>query len=115
MTGSSNQQPARFALENDPTQQRTHRQLLMAIAVLTFVAMAGAGVRDNYTEPTTYTYKTVGGLPIKADVYRLAGDEVRPIIVWIHGGALIMGQRGGPSLAQGRGYLHAGCVMFSID
>jgi acetyl esterase/lipase len=65
--------------------------------------------------PKTFTYKTVGDLPIKADVYRLPGDEVRPVIVWIHGGALIVGQRGGPSLEQRQRYLNAGYVIVSID
>jgi acetyl esterase/lipase len=41
----------------------------------------------------TYTYKTVGDLKIQADVYRAADDKMRPVVVWIHGGALIMGNR----------------------
>ena len=41
----------------------------------------------------TYAYKTVGDLQIKADVRRLADDVVRPVVVWIHGGALINGNR----------------------
>lgn len=42
---------------------------------------------------TTYTYKTVAGLPIKADVYRTGDATKRPVVVWIHGGALINGHR----------------------
>lgn len=42
---------------------------------------------------STHTYKQVGGLEIKADVHRLDDREVRPVVVWIHGGALIMGSR----------------------
>jgi acetyl esterase/lipase len=79
------------------------------------VASQGARAADDYNEPKTYTYKTVGNLPIKADVFRLPGEDVRPVIVWIHGGALIMGQRGGPSLAQRKRYLDAGHVIVSID
>ena len=70
---------------------------------------------DKYATPTTSTYKTVGDLPIKADVYRLPGDDVRPVIVWIHGGALIFGNRDGPSLDQRKRYLDAGHVIVSID
>src|SRR5262245_43601237 len=44
-------------------------------------------------DKTTHTYKTVGTLPIKADVYRPSDTSVRPVVVWIHGGALIMGNR----------------------
>jgi len=42
----------------------------------------------------TYTYKQVGELKILADVYPAAGEK-RPVVVWIHGGALIMGYRKG--------------------
>ena len=41
----------------------------------------------------TYTYKAVGDVPIQADVYRADDDKVRPVVVWIHGGALITGNR----------------------
>jgi acetyl esterase/lipase len=70
----------------------------LAVLIVGLVAVHDADARDEYTKATTYTYKTVGDLPIKADVYRLAGGDVRPVIVWIHGGALIVGQRGGPSI-----------------
>ncbi|MBI2807353.1 MAG: alpha/beta hydrolase [Planctomycetes bacterium] len=65
--------------------------------------------------PTTHTYKTTATLPIKADVYRLPGNEIRPVIVWIHGGALITGKRGGPNAEQRKRYLDAGYVIVSID
>jgi acetyl esterase/lipase len=42
---------------------------------------------------TTYTYKTVGTTKIQADVYRVKDKKVRPVVVWIHGGALIVGSR----------------------
>jgi acetyl esterase/lipase len=41
----------------------------------------------------THTFKTVGDLKIQADVYRADDAKVRPVVVWIHGGALIMGNR----------------------
>ena len=41
----------------------------------------------------TYTYKTVGNLEIQADVYRPADDRIRPVVVYIHGGALMTGSR----------------------
>src|SRR5262245_38093426 len=40
-----------------------------------------------------HTFKTVGELKIQADVYRPDDSTVRPVVVWIHGGALIMGNR----------------------
>ena len=41
----------------------------------------------------TYTYKTVGELKIQADVYRPDDVEPRPVLVWLHGGALMMGNK----------------------
>lgn len=63
----------------------------------------------------TYTYKTVGNLRIRADVYRRNDDVVRPAIFWIHGGALIMGHRMGLNPAQAKLYLDAGYTIIAID
>jgi acetyl esterase/lipase len=41
----------------------------------------------------TYPYKTVDGLAVQADVFRAAGVDARPAVVFIHGGALINGHR----------------------
>src|SRR5262249_24564757 len=62
----------------------------------------------------TYTYKKVGNLEIQADVYRPADDRVRPVVVYIHGGALMMGSREAVGVwaekLVGRGY-----ILVSID
>jgi acetyl esterase/lipase len=63
----------------------------------------------------TFTYKTVKKLEIKADVYRADDDIVRPVIVWIHGGALINGGRGGVSGRVKKWALNAGYAIVSID
>jgi acetyl esterase/lipase len=47
----------------------------------------------NDIRKTTYTYKKVGALEIQADVYRTSDDQVRPVVVYIHGGALMGGGR----------------------
>jgi acetyl esterase/lipase len=44
-------------------------------------------------EKTTVAYRKVDGHEILADVYRPRDRTVRPVIVYIHGGALIMGNR----------------------
>ena len=64
---------------------------------------------------TTITYREVDGHKIMADIYRPQGESTRPVIVWIHGGALIMGGREGipaqiSALAEAKGY-----AMISID
>ncbi|MGH9661523.1 MAG: alpha/beta hydrolase, partial [Bryobacteraceae bacterium] len=63
----------------------------------------------------TFTYKTVGDLAIQADVYRSPDRYVRPAILWIHGGALIVGNRGQIRADQLRRYLDAGFAVISID
>lgn len=95
--------------------RRAHRPLWIAALVVGLAASRDACAADPYTERTTYTYKTIGDLPIQADVYRLPGDDVRPVIVWIHGGGLITGGRGGPTLEQRKRYLDAGYAIVSID
>jgi acetyl esterase/lipase len=63
----------------------------------------------------SYTYKTVGQCNIQADVYQRGQVKDRPVIVWIHGGALIMGNRGQIDRELLRKLLEAGCVVVSID
>jgi len=48
---------------------------------------------QNSLLKSTHVYKTAGGVKIEADVYRPEGSRMRPVVVWIHGGALIVGSR----------------------
>jgi acetyl esterase/lipase len=63
----------------------------------------------------TYTYKTVDGLPIHADVYRAPGDGPRPVLVWIHGGALMAGHRRSINGNLLEACREAGYTVVSID
>lgn len=70
---------------------------------------------DQKIVKTTVAYREVAGHKVLLDVYRPQGDEMVPVIVWIHGGALIMGHREGihqqvRQLAAERGY-----ALVSID
>ena len=66
----------------------------MWVALLTLapsisqLALAQAGL-----EKTTVAYRKVDGHEILADIYRPRGNRLCPVIVYIHGGALIMGNR----------------------
>jgi len=73
------------------------------------------GVEEQQLSKKTYTYKTVGDLRILADVYRTPDDVIRPAILYIHGGALIMGNRSWLNPVQVRGYVNAGYTIVSID
>ena len=90
--------------------------LIVALTPLALAACAQqASADDAQWTKETIVYKTVGPTRIEADVYRRNGTESRPCVVWIHGGALIMGSRQGVprdirELCQAQNY-----VLVSLD
>jgi acetyl esterase/lipase len=87
-----------------------------------FLKMAGALgasiVDSRYLSPETtaaaetYTYKTADGCELKADVYGCEARSAKPVILWIHGGALIFGSRAlPPAWLNPDGH----CVVVSVD
>jgi len=92
------------------------RRALIRTAFL--CALSGIGIQHVESQDvvkSTYTYKTTGDLSIRADVYRKPGETVQPAIFWIHGGALIMGNRRGLNAVQAEKYLDAGYTIIAID
>jgi len=85
----------------------------MFLFVATIASLQASGAQDLAKK--TYTYKTIGSLPIRADVYRAPDDVIRPAILYIHGGALIMGSRSWLNPIQRQKYLDAGYAIISID
>ena len=73
------------------------REFLKAAGAVA-VSMAFPRTSDGelQTVPKTYIYKTSGGCEIKADVYGSDISLRKPVIMWIHGGALITGSRAAP-------------------
>jgi acetyl esterase/lipase len=66
----------------------------------------------------THVFKRTGQCELAADVFRAPAEGPRPVIVWIHGGALISGTR--HHLRSSRGwqlqrYLDAGFTVVTID
>ena len=92
--------------------------LVRTMPALVLATLAIASYQDVNAQDIakkTYTYKTVQGLPIRADVYRAPDEIVRPAILYIHGGALIMGNRTWLNSVQVQKYLGAGYAVISID
>src|SRR5579862_1881982 len=63
--------------------------VLFALMLCSSDLTPGQGSLQKATVP----YRKINGHEILADVYRPADKTVRPVIVYIHGGALIMGNR----------------------
>jgi acetyl esterase/lipase len=63
---------------------------------------------------STYTFKSIDNCDIRADVYRAPGAR-RPAILWLHGGALIVGSRAMLPVAQLERYLRAGYTIVAAD
>jgi acetyl esterase/lipase len=81
-------------------------------------AAAAALPRWSYAQATpvqTRVYKTVGNCQIKADVEQAVPGKRSPAVLWIHGGALIMGGRRGIDQAFRAELLKSGFVIVSID
>lgn len=66
-------------------------------------------------EKQTVVYKEVGSLAIKADVYHYSDPKVRPVMISLHGGALIMGHRENLSGPVKDFALTNGYVLVSFD
>jgi acetyl esterase/lipase len=68
--------------------------IFLSLAAGCVLSAAAAPQDPPVLAKRTYTYKTVGDTKIQADVYRPDDTKVRPVLVWLHGGALITGNRG---------------------
>jgi acetyl esterase/lipase len=95
------------------------KELIFSIAFV-FLFTDFYGQQNNETkikyEKQTFVYKTIGQDSVKSDFYRISNDKkVRPIIVWIHGGALIWGSRNSIPKEQLEFYLKSGYSLLSID
>lgn len=70
---------------------------------------------DELYTTETYVYKVANGHEISADVHRPLHAKTRSAILWIHGGALILGSRKGIADYQLAEYLKCGYVVVAID
>lgn len=87
----------------------------LLLLTLIFASSGLLHAKETRPQQKTYVYKTVEGLEIKADVFRLNDELVRPVVLEIHGGALILGYRGWIKRSMKEELVKAGCVYVSID
>lgn len=66
--------------------------LCLLAGFLELIGVVPAQDQSSWSKKT-FTFKTVGDVKIQADVYRADDTKVRPVVVWIHGGALITGSK----------------------
>jgi acetyl esterase/lipase len=89
---------------------------LLGAAVSSLALRGWANAAEEKVSKKTLVYKTVGKDELRADVYRAPGDGARPVVLWIHGGALIAGYREAENPPGIRAALcRAGYVVVSID
>jgi len=77
----------------------------------------GLSARRAQAQPAaaqTFTYKTAG-CEIRADVYGASEGASKPALLWIHGGALILGNRKGSMRPFATDLRDQGYVIVSID
>lgn len=73
-----------------------HQFLRTVGAAVASIAASRLSHGEQHTSPATYIYKVAGGCEIKADVYNASESVRKPVVIWIHGGALINGSREAP-------------------
>jgi acetyl esterase/lipase len=94
---------------------------MLRTCILLLVVLATLGSQSKEIDSgskfsqETFVYKSVDDTAIKADVYRLAGPQRRPVIIWIHGGGLIFGSRQMLPPDERDEFLNAGYVLVAID
>jgi acetyl esterase/lipase len=84
------------------------------LLIATLACESGFAGEGGAIGKSTFTFKRVGGLEIRADVYRPKGTEILPVVVNIHGGALMKMDRSSvpppADLLMQRGF-----IVVSID
>jgi acetyl esterase/lipase len=87
----------------------------VALAASCIALTTHLGAQESSALKTTFVYKRVANDNIKADVYRPRQQGRRPVIIWIHGGALIFGSRAMLPDDERQRFLAAGFVVAAID
>jgi acetyl esterase/lipase len=86
----------------------------IALQIPLWLCVTEMQAADQFQKQTV-VYKQAGALGIKADVYHHTDTRIRPAIVSLHGGALIMGHRENLSSSLKQFALTNGYVLVSFD
>ena len=89
--------------------------LILASLFIPSLISAPSAATAEQPGKQTVVYRKVGALEIKADVYAYSDTKVRPVLVSLHGGALIMGHRENLSAAIKNFASTNGYVLVSFD
>lgn len=101
--------PPAIYTSGDRLRAMNRRQFLFSTVTASLLPAANE-------EPQSFVYKKAGGCEIKADIFGALAAGRKPVAVWIHGGALIMGSRRlSPTSRVLRSLLDAGFAVASID
>lgn len=97
---------------------RFSRRFFCRVSMVVALAKAlPARAQETAVRKSTHTFKTAGTCAISADVYQSADEPrgLRPAVIWIHGGALIMGSRTGIDARLRDALVRAGYAVIAID
>ena len=94
---------------------RRHFLKFSGASIISFPVWGQLYGRTCNTDIKTFTYKRIDNLEIKADVYGSDNKINKPVVVWIHGGALIVGHREWIDQKMKSMLLNEGYVVVSID
>jgi acetyl esterase/lipase len=99
-----------------PAKGLTFQLFSLGLFLLFSFAAIDRSAAEISFKKTTVTYREIDGHKILADVYRPQDAKIRPVIVWIHGGALIMGNRDLEKSDFLLAFAKAeGCAVVSVD
>jgi acetyl esterase/lipase len=97
-----------------PKSRRSFLKTVAAGAATTVLPpSARADRKDGFKE--TFIYKKAGNCEIKVDIQAASKKLAGPVVVWIHGGALIVGSRDGVDPKLRDLLVNEGYVFASID
>jgi acetyl esterase/lipase len=113
------QKPISTKPETATNETNTMKKLpffILTLILFTNINSQSIGGAEIKIDRKTFVYKTVGNIPIKADLLQISNDSLlKPAIIWIHGGGLIFGSRADLPDEQVKLYLTAGYSLVSID